>query len=288
MTVLITGATGQLGTLVVKHLLDRIPASDIAVSVRTPEKAADLSAKGIDVRKGDFNDLALMTKAFAGIDTALIISAEDDNATRIKQHRTAVDAAKAAGVKHIVYTGIVDPKADADFTYSAIHFDTENYIRQTGVAYTILRNSFYADLLLSGVPHALETGDYGAPAGDAKITYIPRNDLAEAAAVVLANPSDHINKIYDLTGTKGVTHAEIAGYIADATGKPVKFVDLPAEVHTGILGSLGLPDHLVEALSGLYVGAKKDDYETVSGDFETVVGRKPQSVEDFIKSALAN
>jgi len=288
MTVLITGATGQLGSLVVKHVLDRIPASDIAVSVRKPEKAADLSAKGIDVRAGDFNDLALMTNAFKGIETALIISAEDDNATRIKQHRTAVDAAKAAGVKHIVYTGIVDPKADADFTYSAIHLDTENYIRESGLAFTILRNSFYADLLLAGVPHALETGDFGAPAGDAKITYIPRNDLAEAAAVVLAKPADHVNKTYDLTGTKGVTHDEIAGYIADATGKPIKFVDLPAEVHTGILGSLGLPRHLVEALAGLYVGAKKGDYETVSDDFETLVGRKPQSVENFLQTALAN
>lgn len=288
MTILITGATGQLGSLVVKHLLDRIPASDIAVSVRKPEKAADLSAKGIDVRAGDFNDLALMTTAFKGIETALVISAEDDNATRIKQHRTAVDAAEAAGVKHIVYTGIVDPKADADFTYSAIHLDTENYIRESGLAFTILRNSFYADLLLAGVPHALETGDFGAPAGDAKITYIPRNDLAEAAAVVLAKPADHVNKTYDLTGTKGVTHTEIAGYIADATGKPIKFVDLPAEVHTGILGSLGLPGHLVEALAGLYVGAKKGDYETVSDDFETLVGRKPQSVENFIQTALAN
>ncbi|MBS8272178.1 SDR family NAD(P)-dependent oxidoreductase [Thalassospira tepidiphila] len=288
MTVLITGATGQLGSLVVKHLLDRIPASDIAVSVRKPEKAADLAARGIDVRAGDFNDLALMTTAFKGIETALIISAEDDNATRIKQHRTAVDAAKAAGVKHIVYTGIVDPKADADFTYSAIHLDTENYIRESGLAFTILRNSFYADLLLAGVPHALETGDFGAPAGDAKITYIPRNDLAEAAAVVLAKPADHVNKTYDLTGTRGVTHTEIAGYIANATGKPIKFVDLPAEVHTGILGSLGLPGHLVEALAGLYVGAKKGDYETVSYDFETLVGRKPQSVENFIQTALAN
>ena len=286
MTVLITGATGQLGTLVVKHLLDRIPASDIAVSVRTPQKASDLSAKGIDVRKGDFNDLALMTKAFAGIDTALIISAEDDNATRIKQHRTAVDAAKAAGVKHIVYTSIVDPKADADFTYSAIHLDTENYIRQTGLAYTFLRNSFYADLLLAGVPHALETGDYGAPAGDAKITYIPRNDLAEAAAVVLAKPADHVNKTYDLTGTKAVTHSEIASYISTATGKTVQFVDLPADVHIGILQSIGLPDHLVAALSGLYVGAKKGDYATVSDDFKTLVGRSPQTVENFLSEAL--
>lgn len=288
MKTLITGATGQLGRLVVKHLLDQLPANDIAVSVRTPSKADDLAAKGIDVRHGDFNDLALMTAAFKDVETALIISAEDNNATRIKQHRTAVDAAKAAGVKHVVYTSIIDPRADADFTYSAIHLDTENYIKQSGLKHTMLRNSFYADLLLAGVPHALETGDYGAPAGDAKITYIPRNDLAEAAAVVLANPAEHINKTYDLTGTKGVTHTEIAGYIADATGKPVKFVDLPADIHTGILGSLGLPDHLVEALSGLYVGAKKGDYETINDDFETVVGRKPQSVEAFIKSALAS
>lgn len=286
MKTLITGATGQLGSLVVKHLLDRIPASDIAVSVRTPAKADDLAAKGIDVRHGDFDDLALMTAAFKDVETVLIISAEADNATRIKQHRTAVDAAKAAGVKHIVYTSIVDPRADADFTYSAIHLDTENYIKQSGLSYTLLRNSFYADLLLAGVPHALETGDYGAPAGDAKITYIPRNDLAEAAAVVLAKPADHINATYDLTGTKGVTHAEIAGYIAKATGKPVRYVDLPAEVHTGILGSLGLPDHLVEALSGLYVGAKKGDYDTVSQDFKTLVGRAPQSVEDFLSGAL--
>lgn len=288
MKTLITGATGQLGRLVVKHLLDQLPANDIAVSVRTPSKADDLAAKGIDVRHGDFNDLALMTAAFKDVETALIISAEDDNATRIKQHRTAVDAAKAAGVKHVVYTSIIDPRADADFTYSAIHLDTENYIKQSGLKHTLLRNSFYADILLAGVPHALETGDYGAPAGDAKITYIPRNDLAEAAAVVLANPDDHINKTYDLTGTKGVTHTEIAGYIANTTGKPIKFVDLPADIHTGILGSLGLPDHLIKALSGLYVGAKKGDYETISVDFETVVGRKPQSVEAFIKSALAS
>ena len=286
MKTLITGATGQLGSLVVKHLRDRIPATDIAVSVRTPAKADDLAANGIDVRHGDFDDLALMTAAFKDVEAALIISGEDDNATRIKQHRTAVDAAKATGVKHIVYTSIIDPKADADFTYSAIHLDTENYIKQSGLNYTLLRNSFYADLLLAGVQHALETGDFGAPAGDAKITYIPRNDLAEAAAVALAKPADHINATYDLTGTKGVTHSEIASYVAAATGKPVHFVDLPRDVHTGILASIGLPGHLVEALSGLYVGAKKGDYETVSDDFKTLVGRSQQTVENFLSEAL--
>ncbi|RCK44638.1 SDR family oxidoreductase [Thalassospira profundimaris] len=286
MKTLITGATGQLGSLVVKHLLDHLPANQIAVSVRTPAKADQLATQGIDVRHGDFDDLALMTTAFKGIDTVLIISAEADNATRIAQHRTAVDAAKAAGVRHLVYTSIVNPRADADFTYSAIHLDTENYIKASGLDYTLLRNSFYADLLLAGVPHALETGAYGAPAGDAKITYIPRNDLAEAAATVLANPAAHINKIYDLTGGKAVTHTEIAGYIAKATGKDIQFADLPADVHVGILNGIGLPGHLVEALAGLYVGAKKGDYETVSKDFEKLVGRKPQSVEDFIAGAL--
>lgn len=287
MKTLITGATGQLGGLVVKHLLDRLPASKIAASVRNPARADALAAKGIDVRHGDFDDLALMTTAFKDVETALIISGETDNETRIAQHRTAVDAARAAGVRHIVYTSIIDPRRDSDFTYSAIHFDTENYIRESGLKYTLLRNSFYADLLLAGVPHALETGDFAAPAGEAKITYIPRNDLAEAAAVVLANPDDHQNVTYDLTGGEAVTHGEIAEFIAKATGKPVKFVDLPPAIHVGILESLGLPGHLVEALSGLYVGARKGDYDTVSPDFANLVGRPPQSVRAFINQALA-
>lgn len=287
MKTLITGATGQLGSLVLDHLLTRLPASEIAVSVRTPAKADAIAAKGVEVRHGDFDDLALMTKAFAGVETSLIISAEADNATRIAQHRNAVDAAKAAGVKHVIYTSIVDPRVDADFTYSAIHLDTENYIKQSGLKYTLLRNSFYADLLMAGIPHALETGDFGAPAGDAKITYVTRNDLAEAAAIVLANPGAHENAVYELTGAKAVTHAEIAGYIAGATGKPVKFADIPADVHVGILNSIGLPGHLVEALAGLYVGAKKGDYAVVSNDLEKVLGRPSQSVEDFLTKALA-
>ncbi|MBX2833160.1 MAG: SDR family oxidoreductase [Rhodospirillales bacterium] len=287
MKTLITGATGQLGNLVVTHLLNHLPARDIAVSVRTPAKAADLAAKGIDVRHGNFDELALMTDAFKDVETALIISGEADNATRIAQHRIAVDAAKAAGVKHLVYTSIIDPRVDADFTYSAIHLDTENYIKESGLDYTLLRNSFYADLLLAGVPHALETGNFGAPAGDAKITYIPRNDLAEAAAAVLANPHAHTNKTYDLTGNAAVTHTEIASYIAAASGKQVTFVDLPAEVHLDILNSFGLPDHLIEALAGLYVGAKKGDYEKVSPDIAKLLGRPAQSVEAFIKNALA-
>jgi len=288
MKTLITGATGQLGSLVVTHLLNRLPANDIAVSVRNPDKASDLAAMGIDVRRGDFDDLALMTEAFKDVETALIISGETDNPTRMKQHRTAIDVAKAAGVKHVVYTSLIDPRSDADFTYSAIHLDTENYIKDSGLTYTLLRNSFYADLLLAGVPHALETGDFGAPAGDAKITYVPRNDLAEAAASVLANPGAHANKTYDLTGNAAVTHTEIASYIGNATGKSIKFVDLPAEVHIGILKSLGLPDHLVEALAGLYVGAKKGDYEKVSPDIEHLLGRPAQSVKAFINNALSS
>ncbi|MCC9625766.1 SDR family oxidoreductase [Thalassospira sp. MA62] len=287
MTILITGATGQLGSLVVQHLMPRIPATSIAVSVRDPNKAAPLAKAGIDVRHGDFNDLAIMTLAFKGIDTALIISGVDDNKTRIAQHRTAVDAAKAAGVKHIVYTSIIDPDPKADFTYSAIHADTENYIRQSGLKYTFLRNSFYADSLLAGVPHALETGDFAAPAGDGRITYIPREELAVAAAVVLANPSEHENAIYNLTGNAAISHSEIASYIADTTGKDIKFVDIPDDVNVGILKGIGLPGHLIEALSGLYVAGKKGTYATVSNDFAKLVGRAPQSVKDFIAEQLA-
>ncbi|WP_349592772.1 SDR family oxidoreductase [Thalassospira sp. NFXS8] len=286
MKKLITGATGQFGTLALSHLSTRIPASEIVVSVRNPDKAADIRANGIEVRQGDFDDQTLMEQAFAGIDVALIVSAEADNETRIRQHRTAITAAKNAGVKHVIYTSVIDPRADSAFTYSAIHADTEAFIKQSGLTYTILRNSFYADLLLGGVPHALETGQYAAPAGDAGITYIPRNDLAEIAAIVLANPAEHANKTYDLTGAKAITHAEIAAIIASATGKDIAFADLPGDVYEGILRSLGLPEHAVIAVAGLYLAAKNGDYATVSTDAASILGRQPQSVDDFLKHAL--
>jgi len=286
MKKLITGATGQFGTLALNHLSTRIPASEIVVSVRNPDKAADIRANGIEVRQGDFDDQTLMEQAFAGIDVALIVSAEADNETRIRQHRTAITAAKNAGVKHVIYTSVIDPRADSAFTYSAIHADTEAFIKQSGLTYTILRNSFYADLLLGGVPHALETGQYAAPAGNAGITYIPRNDLAEIAAIILANPAEHANKTYDLTGTKAITHAEIAAIIASATGKDIAFADLPGDVYEGILRSLGLPEHAVIAVAGLYLAAKNGDYTTVSTDAASILGRQPQSVDDFLKHAL--
>ncbi len=287
MKILVTGATGQLGRLVVKHLQNRVSTDQIAVSVRDTAKAADLAAAGIDVRHGDYDDLALMTNAFKGIDTALIISGETDNETRIRQHRTAVDAAKAAGVKHLVYTSFIDARPESPFTYGAIHADTENHIKESGLSFTLLRNSFYTDLLMAGVPHALETGDFGAPAGTGKVSYIPRNDLAEAAAVVLASPADHLNKTYDLSGTP-VSFTEIAAAIADATGKEIRYTNLPPEVHTGILASLGLPGHLVEALTGMYTGTRNGDYNQTSDDFARLVGRPPQSTRDFLRHALTN
>tara|TARA_R110001583_G_scaffold71050_6_gene200587 strand:+ start:27532 stop:28404 length:873 start_codon:yes stop_codon:yes gene_type:complete len=286
MKKLITGATGNFGTLALTHLSSRIPASDIVASARTPDKATEIAAKGIEVRKGDFDDQSLMEQAFAGIDIALIVSAEADNETRIRQHRTAITAAKNAGVKHVVYTSVIDPRSDSAFSYSAIHADTENFIKQSGLTYTILRNSFYADLLLGGVPHALETGQYAAPAGTAGITYIPRTDLAEIAAIILANPAAHANKIYNLTGTKAITHDEIAAIIASATGKHITFADLPNDVYEGILRSFGLPEHAVIAISGIYLAAKNGDYDDVFDDAATILGRAPQSVEDFLKQAV--
>lgn len=287
MKKLITGVTGNFGALALDHALTHLAASDIAVSTRHPEKADAIAAKGVDVRKGDFDDQALMEQAFAGIDTALIVSAEADNETRIRQHRNAITAAKNAGVKHVIYTSVIDPRADSAFTYSAIHADTEQFIAQSGLNYTILRNSFYADLLLGGVPHAMETGQYAAPAADAGITYISRSNLAEIAAIVLANTESHVNKTYDLTGTKAITHAEIAAIIGKITGKDISYADLPDEVYQGILRNVGLPEHAVIAISGLYVAAKNGDYDDVSADAANILGRQPQTVEAFLTDALA-
>ena len=168
MTILVTGATGQLGRLVVDSLRRRAPSAPLAVSVRDPGKASDLAAAGIDVRHGDFDTPDTLARAFADIDTLLIVSGDAPVEARIRQHRAAVDAARAAGVGRVVYTSFVDPRPDSPFPFAAIHADTESYLKASGLAYTVLRNGVYADNLLGFIGRAVESGTLAAPAGDGK------------------------------------------------------------------------------------------------------------------------
>lgn len=234
MTIItVTGANGHLGRLVIHHLLNKgVPPSQIRASVRDVSKAADLHAQGIDVRHGDFDNSASLEAAFSGSDAVLIIST-DKVGSRIDQHLNAVRAAKEAGVKHLAYTslvkGILNPKTGEEAPLASEHRVTEKAIFESGVPYTILRNSFYAEFLIVPVLKTLASGVYSSSVGDVPLGCASRTDYAEAAAQVLMLPGQK-NRVYELTSAKAWTIIELVEIIRKVSVKPFKYeqtADLP-------------------------------------------------------------
>lgn len=285
MTVLVTGATGQLGRLVVEALLHRASADAIAVSVRNPDKAADLAARGVDVRQGDFDTPDALATTFAGVDALLIISGDAPVDVRIRQHRAAIDAARAAGVGRVAYTSFVDPRPESPFPFAAIHGDTEAYLKASGLPFTILRNGFYADNLMGFVGRAIESGVLAAPAGDGKVAFVSRADLAEATAAVLLGDG-HAGRTYDLTGPAAVDFASVAAAVARHAGKPVRYQPIATADFEGGLSQAGLPPFMVEALSGLFQAVAINAYATVTADTATLAGRESEDIPEFLSRML--
>jgi len=234
MTIItVTGANGHLGRLVIHHLLNKgVPPSQIRASVRDVSKAADLRTQGIDVQHGDFDEFASLRTAFTGSDAVLIIST-DKVGSRIDQHLNAVRAAKEAGVKHLAYTslvkGILNPKTGEEAPLASEHRATEKAIFESGVPYTILRNSFYAEFLIVPVLKTLASGVYSSSVGDVPLGCASRTDYAEAAAQVLMLPGQK-NRVYELTSAKAWTIIELVEIIRKVSVKPFKYeqtADLP-------------------------------------------------------------
>ncbi len=289
---LVTGAAGHLGRAVLRHLLEtsKVAAADIVAASRDPNKLADLAASGLETRAADFDDEAGLVKAFTGVDRVLIIST-DELATpgkRITQHRNAVSAAKKAGVKHIVYTSMPNPDKSL-VTFAPDHLGTEEAIKASGVAYTILRNSWYHDNYLMSMPHNLQVGKWYTSVGAGKITTISRDDCARAAAGALANPPAG-SHILTLTGSESLTAAEIAARASAATGKPLDVVDVTDEQLTQGLAGAGLPAFVATMLVSADANIRAGNFEQVTSDYETLTGQKPQTLAAYFetqKAALA-
>lgn len=284
--ILITGATGQLGRLIVEETLKRVPAAQLAVSVRDAAKAADLAAKGIAVRTADYGRPETLTAAFAGINTLMLVSGDADNATRIAQHRNAIAAAKAAGVQRIVYTSYLDHDPASPFTFAAVHADTEQVLRDSGLAWTILRPSTYADLLVMNAQGAIANGAYATAAPTGKTSSIARADIARAAAAVLAE-TGHEGQVYELTGPEALGADAVAAIVARISGKPIPVVPLTPEQLAGFFReTLGMPPFLVEALVGAQAAVEQGRMAKVTATVEQLTGRKPWSVEQVLISQL--
>lgn len=283
MKILVTGATGQFGGQVIKHLLGLVDASQIAVSVRDPQKATHLTEKGIEVRQGDFEDYEALVKTFAGIDKLLIVSTDGDNVTRIRQHGHAVKAAEAAGVKHIVYTSVGNAQ-NSTLSLAEVHRFTEEAIRQTGIAYTFLRNNWYLENEMGNIQNALTGTPWVSATGDGKIGYTLRSEYALAAAQVLAG-QDHDFKTYELSN-EPVTQETLVKVLEQVTGKSIAYVGVTEEAYSEGLKSAGLPDFVVELLTGFQSAMKAGALDVQSTDFELLLGRKPLSLDASLKVLL--
>ena len=285
--IIVTGANGNLGRQVVNLLKDRIPISEIAVSVREPEKAADLSTAGIDVRQADFRDRASVVRAFTGAEKVLIISTSGASDT-VSEHRNAVDAAVEAGIKHIFYTSGTKESLSH---IGRVHEQTEKAIIETGLNYTILRNNLYADVLVREVIDAVKAGILSIPADDGKMAAVTRADCAAAAAAVLATDG-HQNKIYDITGPESLDWSNIAEIASEIAGKKIAFIPaLPDTFREGML-SKGVPDFRVSFLLEIYKAYSSGAYDIPSHAVAKLTGKPATPTRDFIlrtaREALAH
>ncbi|WP_300299781.1 SDR family oxidoreductase [Ferrovibrio sp.] len=284
--IVITGATGQLGHLIVDAVLQRVPASQVAVSVRDKAKAADLAARGVAVREADYGKPETLVAALAGAETLMLVSGDADNATRIAQHRNAIAAAKAAGVQRVVYTSYLDNDPASPFTFAAVHGDTEQALRDSGLAFTILRPSTYADLLVMNAQGAMANGAYATAAPAGKTSSIARADIARVAAIVLTQ-SGHDGKVYELTGPEALGAADVAAIIAKIAGKPIPVAPITPEQLAGFFsGTLGMPPFLVEALVGAQAAVEQGRMARVTDTVEKLTGQAPLSVEQVLRAAL--
>jgi NAD(P)H dehydrogenase (quinone) len=288
--ILITGATSNLGKATIKSLLAKsIAATDLAALVRDETKATELKATGIQVRLGDYQDIASLKRAFQGVDKVLLISSSAAIADRFEQHKNAIDAAKEMGVRHLVYTGfamkdLTQSSMTADVQY---HAYTAAYLKQATLPYTVMHNTFYADLipLLIG-KDALEQG-VSIPAGEGKIPFLPLAEMAEALAVVLTTPG-HEKKEYVMAAETAFSFAEIADMLAASTGKTIAYHQPEVRVYIAQLVQAGLSEDDAAYIARYAKAFAHGEFAINKSDVKQLLGRSPVRLADFLRSVYTN
>ena len=271
--IVVTGATGHLGRLVIAALLKKMPASGIVVAVRNVEKARDIAALGVQVRYADYNQPPLWDAALKDADKVLLISSSELG-QRARQHRSVIDAAKWAGVKLLAYTSIL--RADTSLLGLAVeHKDTEALIRASGIPFTLLRNSWYTENYTASISNILAQGAVYGCAGEGRVASAARIDYAEAAAYALT-AENQAGRVYELAGDTAYTMAELATEISRQSGKNIGYVNMPEAEYRNVLVKAGLPEPVAAMLAdsdtGISKGALFDDGHQLS---KSSTGRRP-------------
>ncbi|MBB3808313.1 SDR family oxidoreductase [Pseudochelatococcus contaminans] len=280
MTIAVTGATGQLGRLVIAGLRDRLPSASIVALVRNPAKGADL---GVDVRLADYERPETLEKALVGVDKLLIISSNEIG-KRAAQHRNVIDAARKAGVKEIVYTSLLHADT-SPLSLASEHVATEEALAESGVPHVILRNGWYTENYTGSVPVAVKVGALSGSAGEGRIASATRADLAEAAVAVLTGEG-HAGKVYELAGDEAYTLADLAAEISRQTGKDIPCNNLSEADYAAVLKSAGLPEPLALAIASWDAGAAEGALFDDGRQLSALIGRPTTSLKDAVASAL--
>ncbi|MEK7949914.1 SDR family oxidoreductase [Luteolibacter soli] len=281
----ITGATGQLGRLVIDHLLNRLRPDQVVALVRDPVKATDLAGLGITVRQADYDDPATLEAALSGVEKLLLISSNEVG-KRLSQHRNVIDAAKAAGVKFLTYTSVLH--ADRSLLGLADeHRQTEDYLSASGLPFALLRNGWYTENYTASIPSALAHGALVGGAGSGRISSAARADYAEAAAVVLASPVEP-GQIFELAGDEAYTLAGLAAELSRQSGKEIPYRDLPEADYREFLLKAGLPEHFAALLADSDAAASRGALFDDDRQLGTLLGRPTTPLSESVRLALGS
>ncbi len=284
--IFVTGANGQLGRLVIDALLARVPAKQIVAGVRTPEKADELVALGVEVRETDYNRPETLEQAFVGIDKLLLISSSEVG-KRLPQHQAVIAAAQQAEVKQLVYTSLLHADRSVLKLLADEHWPTEQAIQASGLPFVILRNGWYTENYVASVPAAINNGAFYGSAGEGRIASAARQDYAEAAAVVLTSGEKYQGQTLELAGDESYSLGELAAVVSQLTGKAIPYHNLSAEDYSGALVAAGLPEPIAQLLavsdSAAEQGALFDDSHVL----QQLIGRKTTPLKELIAAAIA-
>ncbi|NHZ47706.1 SDR family oxidoreductase [Nitratidesulfovibrio liaohensis] len=279
----VTGASGQLGRLVMEGLLARVPAENIVAAVRNPAKVADLAARGVVVRAADYAKPETLDAAFAGVDRLLLISSSEVGG-RVPQHRNVIAAAKRAGVRLVVYTSILH----ADVTplgLGAEHRETEALLRASGLPHVLLRNGWYTENYLASLPAALQHGAFAGSAGDGRIASAARADYAAAAVAVLTGEG-HAGKVYELAGDTSYALAELAVEVSRQTGRRIGYTNLSQAEYRAMLVGVGLPEPIADLLADSDAGAARGGLFDEGHQLSALIGRPTTPLAVMVEAAL--
>ena len=282
MSIVITGASGQLGRLTAELVLDRMPASEVILTTRRPEALSDLAERGARVRQADFDRPETLAEAFAGGEKLLLISA-DDLGRRAAQHRAAIEAAREAGVRHVAYTSYLNPVEENPAVITPSHRDTEWALRESGLAWSALRHAFYAEYQVPSGAQAIATGQLVHNSGDGRIAYVSREDCAAAAAAVLTTEG-HEDKAYDITGPQALSQGDVAALLSEVSGRPVEAVAVDDEAFIEGLSAAGVPEPAAREIAS-YGRAIREGYLREASDaVENLTGRPPRSLREVFEA----